>query len=464
MAPSFGAMEIAGHAPEEARAEESEAEPFTGEAESSEIISLDAVSFIPQNAVADLLRVQHGLNNGSINLWGALVRVANKWLIVTCRTGDNTNYIYLLTKPGDTRGKTIPAKRLAGDLTAVVVNIETKPRARDNLRIYAQPTGLEGNTITFKVCANGVAGRASHLTIDTFLEMYPRLYHPLQTPVITTMAGAPLVTLDGANFPFALAFSRRAQLVVGGDQGGTLINSAAFAEAAVASNTVAQPGSEEGLLEAFERTMQPCGSPTLSTFDSVAPIETTNEDFGKLLAGIYGLPQPDDTSDSSLARTGAGEPEETQRHAGRQEDARGGQPRPPRGTTFVGRGGSPPPHGRSLFDLGSPPRRGGEEPAPQRQRTQPQHRLAPSEWQPMPGDDTYKLQHGTARYVPAVWRDAVGDGEGFLQQRARLRLLRSRHRQLARQRRAALQDIWFRDGAPRRGRPRRTRVAAARFT
>jgi len=74
--------------------------------------------------------------------------------------------------------------------------------------------------------------------------------------------------------------------------------------------------------------MQPCGSPTLSTFDSVAPIEMTNKDFGKLLAGIYGLPQPDDTSDSLLARAGAGEQEETQRHAGRQEDARGGQPRP----------------------------------------------------------------------------------------------------------------------------------------
>jgi len=251
MAPSFGAMEIAGHAPEEARAEESEAEPFTGEAESSEIISLDAVSFIPRNAVADLLQVQHGLNNGSINLRGALVRVANKWLIVTRRTGNNTNYIYSLTKPGDTRGKTIPAKRLAGDLTAVVVNIETKPRARDNLRIYAQPTGFKGNMITFKVCAYEVAGRASHLTIDTFLEMYPRLYHPLQTPVITTMAGAPPITLDGANFPVALAFSWRAQLVVGGDQGGTLINSAGFAEAAVAANTVAQHGFEEGLLEAF---------------------------------------------------------------------------------------------------------------------------------------------------------------------------------------------------------------------
>jgi len=339
--------------------------------------------------VADLLRVQHGLIDGSIDLRGALVRVANSWLVVTRRTTDSGNYVYSLTKPGDARGKTIPARRLADALTAVVVKIGSTPRAGGNSRVYAQPTGFEGDEITFNVCANGFAGRVSQLSFDTFLEMYPRLYHPPQTPVVTTVAGAPPVTLDGTNFPTALAFSRRAQLVVGGDHGGTLINSAGFAEAAAAANIVVRPGSEEGLLEAFERTMQPCGSPTLSTFDSVAPIKMTNEDFGKLLAGIYGLPQPDDTSDSSLARAGAGEREEAQRHAGGQEDARGGQPRPARGTTFRDRGGSPPPPGRSLFDLGSPLLRGGEEPAPQRQRTQPQHRLAPSEWQPVPGKSPY---------------------------------------------------------------------------
>jgi len=46
-----GALEIATRAPEEARAEDNEAEPFVGEAEANEFVPQDAVAVVAADAV-----------------------------------------------------------------------------------------------------------------------------------------------------------------------------------------------------------------------------------------------------------------------------------------------------------------------------------------------------------------------------------------------------------------------------
>jgi len=370
--PSVGAMEIATRAPEEARAEDSEAEPFVGEEEASE--------FIPQDAVDAVKAVHTGLRAGTIDLRGALVRVGNTWRIVTRRVRKEGAYVYSLTQPGAPSGKTWAAEALADELTAVLIAFKTTPRSGASARFYARPTGIEEKTgkVKFDHCASSnddsISSRVS--SIDTFIETHPQLHRPPHAPVVTTADGAPPVTLDATSFPLVSAFAKKARLVVGDDPDSTLIDSAKFAAAAAAANIdiAVLPGSGDGQLDMFEKALQHLNSPALASFKDAAQDDGPPEDFGKALASIYNLPQAVSASDDSSTRAGAGEREEAQRHAGGQEDARGGQPRPSRGTTFLGRGGSPPP-GRSLFDLGSSLLRGGEEPAPQRRRTEPQHRL-----------------------------------------------------------------------------------------
>ena len=179
-----------------------------------------------------------------------------------------------------------------------------------------------------------------------------------------------------------------------GGQDGSLVERAGLSEAARAANIYVEPAIR--LLGSVEMALQKIASPGLSTLRAVCEKGGPPDEYGEALAGIYSLqkaPAPDRGTPDCEPRGGRADP--------RGE-------RPLRGEAPAPRGGEEPQRGiHRLFDLESPDRRGGEELAPQRQRTE--HALPPSKWQRDPNDRTHRASLLETFQPPdvALWETAA---------------------------------------------------------